>query len=390
MATRDLMAYDRKSTYDVIVLGAGPAGASTALALVRMGMSTAILAPQRPNPVVGETVPPSIIRPLSKLGLWEDFLAARHAEATGILIDWGGRRFENDFLFNAYGPGWHLDRRDFDAMLLTAARNAGAIVQDCAADQCIPDDQDTWTVSLRGRAGAGGLRSRWLVDASGRCAWLGRRLGARRRRLDQLVALVAFVSPVASERRTLIEACETGWWYMAALPGDRVVVAYFADYDLLPRTPTGRAALWHHRFAETSMIAETVPQPDARASKIHCVAAQSSYVVPRAGPHWIAVGDAAAAWDPLSGQGIMKALTSSLRAADLIAADNVTTRDDLLQAAEAEYQQYLRSRCDYYNRETRWADAPFWRRRSGVVLPNAVGLKPKRLAADTAFGTSKD
>jgi flavin-dependent dehydrogenase len=374
LARRPIAASDAegKSAYDVIVVGAGPAGAATALALVRMGMSVVVLAPPRPDPVVGETVPPSIIRPLSKLGLWDDFLAARHAQATGILIDWGGRRFENDFLFDAYGSGWHLDRRDFDGMLLTAARKAGAVVHDCAAEHCIPDDQGSWTVSLRGHAGAGALRSRWLVDASGRSAWLGRRLGARRHRLDQLVALITFVSPAPSERRTLIEACETGWWYMAALPSDRVVIAYFSDYDLLPRTSAERALLWHRRFAETSLIAETVPQPNAHTSMIHCVAAHSSHVVPCAGLRWIAVGDAAAAWDPLSGHGIKKALTSSLRAADLIVAGNGATTDDLLRMAEAEYEQYLRSRYDYYNRETRWAAAPFWQRRSGVTLANTV------------------
>jgi hypothetical protein len=44
----------------------------------------------------------------------------------------------------------------------------------------------------------------------------------------------------------------------------------------------------------------------------------------------------------------------------------------LPKMAEAEYEQYLRSRYDYYNRETRWAAAPFWQRRSGVTLANTV------------------
>lgn len=116
-----------KASFDVAIVGAGPAGAATALGLARKGFSVALICPRRSGWHVGETVPPTIVKPLSGLGLWEAFVAARHSEAPGTVVAWGSSRpFENDFIVNAYGPGWHLDRAGFDAMIVTAARAAGA------------------------------------------------------------------------------------------------------------------------------------------------------------------------------------------------------------------------------------------------------------------------
>jgi flavin-dependent dehydrogenase len=87
------------------------------------------------------------------------------------------------------------------------------------------------------------------------------------------------------------------------------------------------------------------------------------------GDGWIAAGDAAAAYDPLSSHGIGSALAGGRQAADAVAAHLdgdgaafTNYRERLL----AEYARYLWTRDGYYRDERRWSGAPFWERRHGA------------------------
>jgi 2-polyprenyl-6-methoxyphenol hydroxylase-like FAD-dependent oxidoreductase len=80
----------------------------------------------------------------------------------------------------------------------------------------------------------------------------------------------------------------------------------------------------------------------------------------------LAVGDAAVAFYPLSGQGLDRGLRSAFRAAEAISAA-LHGSGDLLMAYQMMQQRsladYLRKRADYYQREKRWLRSPFWQRR---------------------------
>ena len=121
---------------NVAVLGGGPAGTATALALARAGRSVMVLERSRYESVrVGETLPPDIREPLSELGVWDRFERDGHAPSPGIASAWGhADLYDNDFVFNPYGHGWHIDRRRFDATLADAADEAGVDVQRAAAE----------------------------------------------------------------------------------------------------------------------------------------------------------------------------------------------------------------------------------------------------------------
>jgi flavin-dependent dehydrogenase len=208
-----------------------------------------------------------------------------------------------------------------------------------------------------------------VIDATGRIAWLAKRAGATRHRLDRLVALVRFAPDVSmSEPRTLIEACRDGWWYAAALPKNRIVAAWFTDADLLPRWREARLQVWDRSFARTNLLSTIVP-PFSIASPVHIVAALSGRILPCAGAGWFAIGDAAQTYDPLSGQGIAKALASASRAAEIILAEpryGKKAIDDFAEATDSDYHDYLRGRLLHYRREGRWPRDPFWQRRLGA------------------------
>ena len=84
------------------------------------------------------------------------------------------------------------------------------------------------------------------------------------------------------------------------------------------------------------------------------------------GSSWLAVGDAALSFDPLSSQGLFNAIYTGLAGAE--SADRHLSGDG---SALGEYASRIASIRDayqthlsaWYGMERRWADQPFWRRR---------------------------
>lgn len=342
--------------FDIAIIGAGPAGAATALALARRGYLVALLEQSNYDlPRVGETLPPSIRKLLVQLGVWERFLQQNHSPAFGVRSIWGrDETYSNDFIFNPYGAGWHVTRPAFDSMLTLAARDAGAkIHMGARLRTCVRDPAGAWLLD------GVNLRAKFLVDATGRNSSIARRLGARRRKCDRLIGVAGFFASESGARDsfTLIESIETGWWYSAQLPDRKLVAAFMTDADLrrdwkdmLGLAPHTAARLDRHTLTGDLLLRS----------------AESSILEPAAGDRWLAVGDAASAFDPLSSQGIYAALDSGLCAAAAI--DSHFKGDTAACAAYAasvghHFDKYLQTQATYYNRELRWPDSPFWKRR---------------------------
>ena len=329
---------------DVLVHGAGPAGAATALALARAGRSVAFVArpeSNRARPPFGETVPPEVVRPLNRLGVWDEFVAAGHVPAPGTLVCWGDDEpYEYESMLNPFGLGWHLDRRRFDRMLRDAAVVAGARPIELGA--VLPP-------------------AALVVDATGRGARIARRRGAERRRTDRLVGLVRFHPASGRDQRTVVESCAEGWWYAAELPSRTAVTALFTDADLL-RGPGARHRLWDESFARTRLVRSV--SAAGPATQTWVAAAQVGELRGTSGPGWVAVGDAARTLDPLSGRGLIAALDAATATADAVLG---LRRADALAAlardGAEEHRAHLRRRRDHYRRERRWPHHPFWRRR---------------------------
>jgi 2-polyprenyl-6-methoxyphenol hydroxylase-like FAD-dependent oxidoreductase len=262
----------RERSADVIILGGGPAGTATAIALAGFGWSVIVLERSHYESTrIGETLPPEVKRPLTALGMWERFLADGPVGSPGIASAWGqAELYDNDFIVNPRGPGWHVDRRCFDSMLACAAEARGVEVLRGARGISVSQ-----AARFRDVVGtpAGGLSATWrvgavvaaqqlerraalLVDATGRSASPARHLAGHRIVCDRLVGLVGFVSGGGHtrDRRTLIEAVEFGWWYSAPLPDTRQVAAFMTDADLLPTGQAARAAFWRDQLERSRHI----------------------------------------------------------------------------------------------------------------------------------------
>jgi flavin-dependent dehydrogenase len=86
-----------------------------------------------------------------------------------------------------------------------------------------------------------------------------------------------------------------------------------------------------------------------------------------AGPDWLAVGDAAMAFDPLSSQGLFQALDTAVTSAAAIERaldDDTLAMTELARSVEPVWAAYLGTARHHYDSERRWADLPFWRNRT--------------------------
>jgi flavin-dependent dehydrogenase len=96
------------------------------------------------------------------------------------------------------------------------------------------------------------------------------------------------------------------------------------------------------------------------------IAADTSCLDQVASDGRVAVGDAAAAIDPLSSQGVYRALVSGKEAAAAIDAHLRGELEALIAYAHRVAMDFaldLHDRANYYRYEGRWLDSPFWKRR---------------------------
>lgn len=366
---------------DVLIVGAGPAGAALALALKQGGVASVLLVdrPARRSFRIGESAAPGLSTLLRRLGLDDRLESRGHNPCYGNLSVWGRPALAvDDFMSRACGPGWHLDRETFDAWLRAEALASGAQLLSPANLAAVRRDRDGWQADLRAEGRDFEVKTRWIVDATGRPAALARRSGARLHRLDRLVALAAIAEP--AERRgfggySLIEAVSIGWWYAARLPGGDAVVALMTDADLARDADLLSPNVFGQSWTETSEIRRLVPPP-AEAARPAVFAAGTQFLDRAIGAGWLALGDALIALDPLSAAGITGALEDAIAAADtiirLLHEPGSSRARDLRAAyaarADATLRRYLGERRAIYGREGRWNESRFWRRRTAGMI----------------------
>jgi len=108
---------------DVAVLGAGPAGSTVANRLARLGYDVQMFESSAfPRPHVGESLHAQVLPLLDQLAFREEINDAGFLRPRGAIVFWAGEcRFRTEV-----ASGFQVDRCRFDAILLNAARNAGA------------------------------------------------------------------------------------------------------------------------------------------------------------------------------------------------------------------------------------------------------------------------
>jgi flavin-dependent dehydrogenase len=362
---------------EVAIIGGGPAGTAAALTLLRYTPHRVTLVERSSyqQPRVGETVSSAIVPLLEYLGATDCLRESAAVESFSNAAAWGSDQLTvRDHLFTGRGNGWHLDRRRFDLALGDLALAAGAVtLRGCSLRRATQVEDNRWLLSVEGSVTTEILASQ-IIDASGRQASFARHVGAVTSCVDQLVGIVAYfaeLDPQITLHSTFVEAESFGWWYAALLPNSKAVVAFMTDPAHVRQFDVNEWPGFRRRLQQTQHISNFVSAPEA-IPELHIHSAASQHLRPAIGDGWIAAGDAAAAFDPLSSLGIGHALSSGIQAARVVdtrlCGDEElasTYPSDVLRFAD----EFLSRRSAIYEAERRWPNSPFWRSRQVPVAP---------------------
>jgi len=213
------------------------------------------------------------------------------------------------------------------------------------------------------------LRARWAIDASGRNGFLARRL-TKVRVHDRLLGVAAvYHQPNRSPGDSfgLIEATPLGLWYSAPLPSCRMIVVFMSDADLIRKHVLFSECSWLDHVATSVHTKRRIARASLRLP-LHTRPAYSQVAELPVGDSWIATGDAAASFDPLTSMGIGYALLSGIESARVV--HNALTGSGQLtqifaQSVAEHFANYMQLRRSIYRMEQRWPEQPFWSRRHG-------------------------
>jgi flavin-dependent dehydrogenase len=342
---------------DVCVLGAGPAGSTIALRLAQLGHSVVVLerAPF-PRPHIGESLAPDILSLLDALGIREMVEAQGFLRPDEAIIDWG----DGPTVKPASGePGFQVDRRVFDSLLLAQSASAGAVVlQPFETAEIVRMSSGAWRVHGRRES----IEATYLVDATGRRG----RLGGRKQRVSApTLALYAYWRDVPIEGpETRVEAGESQWYWGAPLPDGSFNATVFVE----PSSDRMAGEALYDCLLERSRLLRACRR-GRRITPVACCDATCYFDERPIGGNVVKVGEASFSLDPLSSQGVRSAMGSALHGA--LAIHTLINRPEsdnaVIEFMRTRQQEAVGQHKSWagalYSEAARRFDTPFWNRR---------------------------
>lgn len=366
-----------KITTDVIIVGGGPAGASAAISLLLYSdLKVCVIEKSDLDTVkVGEHVSKSILDLTDYLKFDRQTITEKFAIPAYSSTSYWGSEFpsRNDSILTYESESFQLDRNLFDLNLLKKVADLGGTVlprTSCESFKQMPNSE--WIIEAKHiKRGNINIEAKYLIDATGRKSNVCRHLGIKSKKIDKLIGVGTFLDAgnlKNNEHHQIIESSECGWWYTSLLPNNTLSVTLFTDADIVSQMKLNETSRWNEALSKTKHISYKLSGMTSNSGKLFVRDASSKINNCSDQSNFIAIGDAAISFDPISSMGIGFAMTSGCHAARLVTeqlmcndcGSTLQFQDDL----ESHFNYYLKTRKKYYQQEQRWSKASFWARRN--------------------------
>ena len=372
------------STYDVAIIGGGPAGSTAAALLAQAGRRVILFEREKfPRFHIGESLLPFSMKAFTRLGLHEKFSRAGFikkygGEIIGACSENGTKFYFKDGYRSQTDHAYQVTRGDFDKVLLDHARESGAHVHEQTAVDGIDFSHDGIQLGVRSDGSFRSVRARYLVDASGRNSVLGRQFKIKKT-YDHLQKLSIFAHYEGVWRRDGIDGTLTvlvravdRWFWLIPLTAERTSVGMVLDSETFRKSKVSPEDFLEQALAEQPTIAKRMTNA-RRVTKVYLEADFSYRSARLYGDRWLLTGDAAGFIDPIFSSGVFLAVFSGEKCADVL--NEVLDRPRKAKRLFARYERSVNRAMDVY---LRFVNAWYTKEFIEVFLAprNVLGLAP--------------
>ena len=347
-----------KELYDVVVIGGGPAGSTTATTLAQSGHSVLVLEKAKfPREHVGESLLPFTYQLFEDLGVL-DKMKAQFTRKPGVTFsnidgsNYSHWCFSHVIKDDSY-LSFHVRRAAFDHLLLNNSRENGVEVWEETMVKHVDfsKKQDQVTVNaVRMNGEEVQLQTRFVIDASGQDTLLARQLDCKQP-FESLSKRVAYsthwVDPNWDEdlkkgniKIVHLEGEKLGWLWMIPVSKDRLSIGVALNMDyakaerrrLSKETKNWVEALYLNEL-KTSAVASAITKGAKRAQPIAANGDFSYFASEKFGDRYAMVGDASGFLDPIFSSGIYLGMKGGQLVAKGVSQVLITGERELIKAA---------------------------------------------------------